>query len=176
MKNTAKLTFCAMMSALAILFMLASYFPYLTYSIPAIAGIFVMISVIEVNKKWALFSYLASSLVIFFLAEPESRLLYIVFFGYYPIIKSIFESVKSRVVEYLLKFLLFNLVIVLTYTVLAQLLGVSFGEMNEFGKYTAVILLFAANIVFPIYDIALSRVAVAYTIRVHPSVIRILKF
>ena len=39
MKNTSKITFSAIMSALAVVIMLISYFPYLTYAIPAIAGL-----------------------------------------------------------------------------------------------------------------------------------------
>ena len=40
-----------MMAALATAFMLLSYFPYLTYAIPAVAGLFVMVTVIETNYK-----------------------------------------------------------------------------------------------------------------------------
>ena len=67
MKKTAKITLCAMMVALVSVFMLTSYFPYLTYSIPAVAGIFIMIAVIETDKKWAFLSYFASSVIVFFL-------------------------------------------------------------------------------------------------------------
>ena len=170
MKKTAKITLCAMMVALVSVFMLTSYFPYLTYSIPAVAGLFIMLIVIEVNKKWALLSFLASSVLVFLIAENEAKLLYIIFFGYYPIIKSILESVKSRAVEYILKFVLFNTALILHYTVFSEIFGVSYGDMNEFGKYTVLILLFVANVIFPIYDIALSRVVGFYMVRVHPSV------
>lgn len=165
-----------MMIALASLFMLTSYFPYLTYSIPALAGLFIMTLVIETDKKWALASYFASAVIIFFLAEPEAKLLYIAFFGYYPIIKAIFETMKSRALEYILKFLVFNLAVVLSYTVFAELLGVTYSEMNEFGKNTMWVLLVLANIVFPIYDIALSRVATFYMVKIHSKVSKILKF
>ena len=165
-----------MMIALASLFMLTSYFPYLTYSIPALAGLFIMVLVIETDKKWALISYFASAVIIFFLAEPEAKLLYIAFFGYYPIIKAIFETMKSRALEYILKFLVFNLAVVLSYTVFAELLGVTYSEMNEFGKNTVWVLLALANIVFPIYDIALSRVATFYMVKIHSKVSKILKF
>ena len=175
MKRTSKITFSAMMVALASFFMLTSYFPYLTYSIPAIAGIFIMVSVIEIDKKWAVLSYFASAVIIFFLAEPEAKLLYIAFFGYYPIIKAAFENIKNRSLEYILKFAVFNAAVILSYTVLAGMFGVSFGEMDEFGKNTVWILLILANIVFPIYDIALSRVASFYMMRVHSTVRKILK-
>ena len=92
------------MAALASVFMLTSYFPYLTYAIPALAGLFIMVAFIETDIKWAAVTYIASSVLIFFVAEPEAKLLYIMFFGYYPIIKALFERVRSRVFEYLFKF------------------------------------------------------------------------
>lgn len=174
MKNTKKITLSGLMIALASIFMLASYFPYLTITISFFAGLFIMVLVIEIDKKWALLSYLVSAVIVFLLAEPEAKLLYIAFFGYYPIIKALFESLKNRVIEYILKFLVYNAAIIFAYTVLAATFGVSLGDMNEFGKYTAVILLVVANILFPIYDVALSRVAAFYMIRLHDKVTKFL--
>lgn len=176
MKKTAHITLSGLMAALASLFMLTSYFPYLTISIPIFAGMFIMVLVIEINKKWAVLSYLASAVIVFFTAEPEAKLLYIAFFGYYPIIKACFEAVKSRALEYILKFSVFNLAVVLSYTVFAGIFGVSLGDMNEFGKFTVWILLFLANIMFIIYDVALSRVICFYMLKLHSKVKKILKF
>lgn len=164
------------MIALASLFMLTSYFPYMTISIPAVAGLFIMVLVIELDKKWAFISYLVSAVIAFLLAEPETKLLFIAFFGYYPIIKSLLEGLKSRVLEYILKFLIYNVAIILSYTVFAGAFGVSLGDMNEFGKYTAIILLTIANILFPIYDVMLSRMAAFYMIKLHNKVNKIFKF
>ena len=91
------------MSALAVVFMLLSYFPYLTYAIPAVAGLFIMATVIEINLKWAFLSYLTSAVLVFLFAEFESRLLYIFFLGYYPILKAIIEKIKKPVIEWILK-------------------------------------------------------------------------
>ena len=175
MKNTGKTAFCAMMAALAVTLMLASFFPYLTYSIPAVAALFIMVVVIETDIKWAFITYIASSVLVFLMAEPEAKLLYILFFGYYPILKSIFERTKSRVLEFILKFSVFNVSEILTYLVLAPVFGFSVEEFGEFGKYSAIVLLIGANIVFPIYDMAVSQMAGFYMIRVHPSVARIFK-
>lgn len=176
MKNTKKITLSSLMIALASLFMLTSYFPYLTVSIPAFAGLFIMVLVIEIDKKWAVLSYIASAVIVFFLAEPEAKLLYIAFFGYYPIVKSLLEGLKSIVLEYVLKFAIFNTAVILTYTVFAGIVGVSVGDMNEFGKYTAPVLLIVANFVFIVYDIALTRVIEFYNYKIHDKVVRSFKF
>ena len=96
------------MSALAVVFMLLSYFPYLTYAIPAIAGLCIMAVVIEINLKWAFLSYLTSAVLVLLSAEPESRLIYVFFLGYYPILKAIIEKIKLPIVEWILKIISFN--------------------------------------------------------------------
>ncbi len=175
MKNTGRITLCAMMAALASLFMLTSHFPYLTYAIPAVAGLFIMIAVIEIDVKWSVLAFVASAVIITLIAELEAKMLYVLFFGYYPILKAVFEKLKSRVLEYVLKFAVFNAAVLLAYGVVAGLIGVDLGDMGDFGVYTSVILFIAANAVFPLYDIAVSRMAQFYIIRVHPQVRKILK-
>ena len=175
MKNTGKITLCAMLAALASAFMLTSYFPYLTYAIPAVAGLFIMIAVIEIDVRWASLSYVATAVIVALTAEPEAKMLFILFFGYYPILKAVFEKLKSRVVEYLLKFVVFNAAVIVSYGFVAALIGVDISDMGDFGKYTAILLLVAANVVFPIYDIAVSRVAAFYIVRLHPQIRKIIK-
>lgn len=175
LKNTGKIALCAMLAALSSAFMLISYFPYLTYAIPAVAGLFIMIAVIEIDIKWATLTYLSSAVIVALIAEPEAKMLYILFFGYYPILKSIFERLKNRLIEYLLKFLLFNAAIIAAYAFVATLLGVSVGEMGDFGEYTAIVLLLSANVVFPIYDAAVSRMAQFYLARLHSQIAKIFK-
>ncbi len=175
MNKVGNVTLCAMMAALASVFMLTSYFPYLTYAIPAVAGLFIMIAVIETDLKWAFISYAASAVIVGILAEPEAKMLYILFFGYYPIVKALFERLKSRVLEYVFKFSVFNIAVILAYTVVSILFKIDVGEMGDFGRHTAVVLIIAANIVFPVYDIAVSRMAQYYSVKLHPTVYKIFR-
>ena len=175
MKNTARITLCAMMAALASLFMLTSYFPYLTYAIPAVAGLFIMVAVIEINIKWATVAYISSAVIIVLIAEPEAKMLYVLFFGYYPILKAVLEKLKSRVLEYILKFAVLNTAVVFAYGVVAVLIGVDLSDMGDFGKYSSIVLLIAANVVFVVYDFAVTKMAQFYMIRLHPQLSKILK-
>lgn len=53
-KNSTKTAIGGIIAALSIVLMLlTSAIPTLTYAIPAIAGLLLVIIVIEVNKKWA---------------------------------------------------------------------------------------------------------------------------
>lgn len=163
------------MSALAVVFMLLSYFPYLTYAIPAVAGLFIMITVIEINLKWAFLSYLSSAVLVFLFAEPESRLLYIFFLGYYPILKAIIEKIKKPVIEWILKVLSFNLAVLVVYMIFAKPMGIDFSDFDTFGKYGALIVLSLGNLAFVLYDIAVSRMATVYMWVVRPKFKNILK-
>lgn len=170
MKSKNKnITFSALMSALATAVMLLSFFPYLTYAVPAVAGLFIMIVVIEIDLKWAIMSYIVSCAPIFLLAENESKLLYIMFLGYYPIIKALIEKVRKPVLEWAIKIFAFNCAVLLVYFVFAEMLGVSLDDLGEFSKWGVYILLAAGNVVFVLYDIAVSRMAMFYLNIVKPK-------
>lgn len=175
MKNTKKITLCGMVASLSIVIMLTSYFPYLTYAIPALAGIFMMVPLIECGVSWSFGTYIASSAIIFITGETEAKLLYVLFLGYYPILKSLIERINKQAVEWMLKFICFNIAAVAFYYVSSMLFAVSFDDLGDFGKYGAFIFLAICNVVFVIYDIGISRVASYYIISLHDKVKKIIK-
>ena len=175
MKNTKKITFCAIMSALAAVVMLVSYFPYFTYAVPAVAGLCIMVVVIEIGCKWAFLSYFSSAFLAFLFAETESKLIYIALFGFYPILKCLIEKIGKPFAEWIIKFLLFNTCVVTMYFVFSELLMLSFEDMGSLAEYGAIILLILGNIVFVIYDIAVSKLACVYLGRFHAKIQKFLK-
>ena len=175
MKNTKKITLCGMTAALSVMVMLVSYFPYLTYAIPAIAGLFMMVPLIECGVSWAFGTYIASSALIFITGETEAKILYILFLGYYPILKSLIEKINKQAVEWILKLICFNIAAVAFYYVSSRLFAVSFDDFGEWGKYGALIFLAICNVVFVLYDIGISRVASYYIYALHDKIKRILK-
>mgnify|MGYP006962943283 CR=1 FL=1 len=168
--NTFKVTFCGIAVALSTVFMLLSYFPYLTYAIPAITGLLTMVIVIEIGVKWALCAYFAASVLIFIFAEPESKLMYICLFGYYPILKALVERIGKAVPEWIIKFAVFNASALTVYYLLAGVFGISTEDFGTLGKYSEYIFLIAGNIVFVLYDIAISRVSAVYMNLLHPKI------
>lgn len=175
MKKTGKITFSAILAALVSVFMITSFFPYLTYGIPALASLFIMVAVVEMGVKWGFAVYIVSALLVAILpGEPEAKLIYIALLGYYPALKAILENKLNRVLEYVIKFAVFNAMLLLTYGVIAGIVGIELGDMGEFGKYTAVILIAAANLVFIIYDIMITRVSVWYSFKIHKKISRYL--
>lgn len=175
MKQTAKITFCGIITALSVVFMLLSYFPYLTYAVPAVTGLLMMIIVIEINTRWAFAAYAAASVLVFIFAEPESKLMYICLFGYYPILKALIERLHKPAAEWLLKLLVFNAAVLLVYFVFARLFGISLDDFNTFGRYGVYAFLAAGDAVFVLYDIAVSRMAMFYMNTLHMRIARIFK-
>ena len=158
------------MASLASVTMLISHTMYLTYAVPAMAGLFVMISLIEISPKWAFATYLASAFPIFLIAENESKLLYIMFFGYYPILKALAERVRKPVIEWLIKLIVFNAAVIVTYTLIAGLFGISLEDLGQLGKYGEWIFLAVGNVVFVLYDIAVSRMSMFYFSIIRPKI------
>lgn len=174
MKNK-RITFCGISAALATVIMLTGYFPYLTYAIPCIASMVIMAVVIELGKKYALTTYLASLLPIFLFCELECKLLYICLLGFYPILKAVFEKMRSRILEYILKILLLNVSVLAIYLLSTLVFGLSFEDMGELGKYGGAILIILANITFLLYDFCIGKMVFAYIIKFHPTVKKMLK-
>ena len=163
-----------MCAALISVIMLLGYIPNLTYTVPAVAGLVLMIVLIETNLKNTIATFVVSSIICFFICETQVKILFILLFGVYPWLKSIIDRVKSMVLSYIIKFAYFNAAAIAFYFITAFITGVN--PLGDSVKTTFEILfLFFANIVFFIYDFALSKVAAFYIVRLHGAVKKILK-
>lgn len=175
MKQTSKITFSGITAALAVVIMLTSYFPWLTYAIPAVAGLCMIMPVIESGCSWAFGAYLASVLPVFLFSEPEAKLLYVAFFGYYPILKAVIDRKCPKAFAWPLKLVVFNAAVLLVYLVLVPALGINIDDFGEFEKYGLYAFWAAANVVFVFYDIAVSQAAGFYMARLHANIKKYLK-
>ena len=163
------------MAALSTVIMISAYFPYLTYAIPAIASLPIMVVLVEINKKYSVFTFLASALPVFLFCEPEAKVLYLCFLGYYPILKALLEGLKSRVLEYILKFIFFNLAIYLVYLVSSFIIGISYSDLGDIGKYGVVIFILLDNIAFVAVDICITKLADFYILRLSKMIKKFLR-
>ena len=108
---TLRIALCSIISALSVvLLLLTAVIPFGTFAVPCMAGLCVIAIVIEYGSKWAFGVFAVVSLLSLFLAgDKESVLFFIALFGHYPIIKGLIESkIKSRVVQYIFKLIVFN--------------------------------------------------------------------
>lgn len=168
--TSSKTALGAMVTALSVVILIPSAMQVFVYALPAMAGMLTMFAVVEIDKKWAIGSYVATSFIgLLFVANKEAVMYYVAFFGYYPVVKAILESKLPRVAEYILKFLIFNVSIVISGVVLVKVFGMPYadllgidGESAFFTKYALPIMLGMGNVVFILYDVALTRLITAY--------------
>lgn len=172
LKNqSVRLAFCGMLTALAVAVMLCTYLiPAATYALPATAGVILIAAVIEIGASWAWPVYVASSVLSFLLAaDKEAAVIYVLFFGYYPIVKALIERRKlKRGVTVLLKALVFNAAMVLYFFAALYILAIPRESFYFFGVYMPYAFLIFGNILFFLYDYTVSGMVMLYFQRIHP--------
>ncbi|WP_418854017.1 VTT domain-containing protein, partial [Ruminococcus sp.] len=153
-------------SAVCLLLMFSSSFlPMLDYTIPTFAGFMMVVMIVEVDKNWAIATYCAVSLLsIFVTPNYEATLLFILFMGYYPILKYYLDQKKNRLLVWAIKLAVFNVAIVIFFLAFQYIFtSVDMLEgMEMFGKYAVLVLWAAANLFFFVYDYALTQLTDMY--------------
>lgn len=170
MSQSTKTALGGMITALSVVILVPTALELFVYALPAFAGMLIMFSVVELDKKWAFGIYVAVSVVSLLLVpNKEAAILYAAFFGYYPILKAIFESKLPKVAEYILKFAVFNVSMIISYAVLVKVLGIPLDELmgttqetGFFARYAVYIMLGLGNIAFIFYDVATTRIITVY--------------
>ena len=177
-QNSSRTALGGLIAALSVTMMLlTTVIPVLSYALPAIAGVLLILIVIEVDKKWAFGVYAAVSLLsLLILPDKEAAMMYVFFFGHYPIMKAILEGKCKGFVLWLFKFLLFNVSVVAAYLIIIYVFQLPFEEMEEYGKWAVYGLLGLGNIVFIVYDIALSRLVMLYELKLRRFVRHLFRF
>lgn len=168
--KSKKIAFGGIAVAVSIVFMLLTgIFPFAEYSLPALAGATLVSLVIEFDKRTALIAYAAVAILSLFVApNKEAAVLFALLLGYYPILKSALEKIKSRAAEWTVKILVFNLALAAGYFVLIHLMGMT--ELLPKVEYAVLALLVIGNAAFVLYDIALSRVIWFYCKNIRPKI------
>ncbi len=151
-----KVALGGIVSALCVAAMfIAGIVPALYLLLPMAAGLLLMIIAAEVSISWAFLTYLAVSILsVFVTADKEAALVFVMVFGHYPILRCCMEKIKLRGLKTLLKFLIFNTSVILFFYVTVFVFGMKemLEEMEEFGKYSGIVMLVICNFLFIMYD------------------------
>ena len=173
MKDTSyRVALGGIVSALCLVTMfLAGVMPALYLLLPMIAGVLLMLIAVEVNKGWAMLTYLSVSLLSLFVTfDKEAALIFILFFGHYPILRMNIQKIRLKLLRRILKFIIFNACTIIYFYATVYLLGMDemLEEMQDFGRYGSYIMLGLANFVFILYDVNLDFVYILYRSRLMP--------
>ncbi len=132
----------------------------------ALSTFFLAVIIIESNVSFAVLVYFSSSILSFILIPNKAIVLpYLIFFGYYAIVKSLIERINILAVELLIKLLLFNLSIYVIYTIVST---VFLGEIIIKLPIWAIFLLM--QLVFLIYDYTFSLGVFFYRNKIRPKI------
>lgn len=153
MKKTRYTTISGMVSALSVVIMLlTNIMPSMMYVIPIITGAIVFAINEIIGKKWALGVFFVTSLISFILlADKEAALNYTLFFGYYPLLKPLYEKLP-KVLSWGVKVLTFNVALVAIGLIVTFIFKLPFLD-EDFGKLTIPLFAVLFNVVFIMYDI-----------------------
>ncbi len=168
MKNkTRTITLSALLTALTLVFLyLANIIPTSRLGIVAVASLFAVASVVEAGIVSSVFVFVGSSIIgALILPDKTTVMLYVLFFGYYPFIKSIAEKIRPRAVQWIIKLAVFNASFTLIWYLFKSLLfNGSYLDTNLIFVYSAV------NIVFVLFDVGLTKLITFYIVRISKNI------
>ena len=174
-KYSAKMTALAgMLAAVALVIqLLASLIPSGWTALAAVAGLAVAVAVSAAGYTSAVLCYVASGLLSLILIPGKHvAVLYVCLFGIYPLLKSLFEKLKWRVLEYVLKLAFFNLVLLGLYLLGYQLFFQATVAAWNYPLPFVPALFVGGSIVFLAYDYAFSKVMAMLQARIIPQIRR----
>ncbi len=147
---------------------LASVLPTGQLGFLGLASLFGIAAVVEYGIPGGLMVFAGTVIVGLILVPSKSLvLIYALFFGYYPILKSLAERSKRRVLEWAVKLAVFNgaaaVIVFLLHETLFNF---------EFLRGSVPALFAFLNVVFILFDIGVSRVIAVYMARLYPKMHR----
>ena len=167
MKQSSKCAIGGIVAAVSLVLMISvAIIPFLTYALPAVAGLFIVFIVIEIDKKWAFGVYCTVAILgMLLVPDKEVAVMYLAFFGYYPILKSLIEAKTPAALGWIIKVLTFVSTMAVSYYLMIKLMGVTIDETEDFGVMAYPILLGMGTVAFVMYDIALTKMLTLYLMK-----------
>lgn len=163
LKKTRALTLAAMLVALGVVLLgLGALIEVLDLSMAALASFLVVFAVIELGGAYPYLIYAATGLLsVLLLPAKTPALIYLLFAGYYPILKAVFEKKLPRVPAYICKVLVFNAGLALAVFLALRFFAPSAQSAFSWQYW----LLLIGTPVFLLYDVALTRLITFYLFR-----------
>ena len=163
MKNSMKIAVCGIFTALSVvLLFFGGVMIIFLYMMPMITSVFMIILRRTFGVSSAVITYIATSLISFMVVpERECMLMYVLFFGYYPIIYPVLQRIKFAFIRIILKLMLFNSMLCFIQLIMIYVFGVPLLKEDE-GIIFLIVFAVGFNIMFIIYDIVVKIISILY--------------
>lgn len=165
--KTKHITLTALLTALTVIFLsLTSILPTVRFGFAAVASLFAVAAVIESGIVSAIFVFIGSSVIsAILLPDKTAVLIYVLFFGYYPVIKSLAERIRSLLLSWAVKLAVFEIAFTLVWFLFRSLV------FDAKVLRTDVLLVYAAGtLAFLVFDIGLTRLIGFYILRISKNI------
>lgn len=168
--GAARVALVGVFSALSVVVLyLAAVTPTGQLGVVAIAGLMPAAAVVSANLPAGVFCYAATGILGVLLSPDKGgALLYLVFFGLYPLVKCVIERKHKLPLEWACKLIFFNLALTACWFFLRAAL---LSGLPTFFEQLWVLYL-AGNVVFVIYDVGFSKLIALYAARIDKAVRR----
>lgn len=155
-----KISICALMAALCVAVLaLGSLVDVLDASLAMIAGVLVWIVDVEFSSAYAGSVFATAAVLAFLLPMKSPAVLFAGFFGWYPTARKCLDRFP-KALQWLVKLLLFNVLMALYLYLSVRLFGVESGPVWLWGVTVAL-----GETLFVLYDLALNRFLFLYFLR-----------
>ena len=158
-KKTRRLAISAILSALGVVILyLGALVEVLDVSAAAIASLLCVLAVLEMGGAWPwLIYFVVTILSLVLLPVKFAAFLFALFLGYYPILKAYCERLRP-LASWVLKMVSFNAALAL----MLLLFHLFLPDTEWTGPWYYVVLYLFGNVVFVLYDVALTRLISTY--------------
>lgn len=147
-----------------ILLYLHSIIPISRLTFLTVASCIIPICVIRLSVKNAFIIYIASALLCAFIMPLQTTIYYALLFGPYGLIKYFIEKMSNKFLEIILKLISLNILSSAVITLLIKMTGINLLNQNIY------YMICAAQVVFLIYDYALTLIISIYYKKIHPKI------
>jgi hypothetical protein len=156
--------------------MLLTILPISEMGLPALAGAVLIPIILEIGVKWGWMSYACVALLSLLITPSmEAKVLFIAFFGYYPVLKALIERLRKIWLEWIIKLAVFNLTMIGAYWIMLTFLGLPADSFEIFGLDLPFVILAIGNVAFVLYDIALTGAITTYLRVLQPKLARLFR-
>lgn len=144
---------------------LTGVFPMFYLILPMAASALIYIMALETSTYWGLLTYISVGLLSLFITpNKDAALVFLLFFGYYPLLRPKIKHTRWNFVAFLLRLALFNGAVFAFFWVSVYVLGMKelLESLGDYGKYGGWILLGTANVMFWCYDFCMGCFPLLY--------------
>lgn len=154
MIRTSSLTKCSILTSLTvILFLLSRIFTMADLTLLTISSIIICISIIKFGGRSSILVLISSIISSIISGIIEYAIIYLIFFGTYPIIKFYIEQLNNILIEFILKIIYFNIILIIILTNYLK-----FFLPIDINTNIFIITCIIASLLFIMYDVFLTQI------------------